>query len=203
MRVSSIPEMRPRAPRYARNSGASGARTSTRSPVRGCAKTMRAACRKVRPSLGRALVADARHVRRAIDGVASNRMADRGKMHANLVRAAGVQPRFHQRERFETQKHAPVRARLAPFAAPRGHAGAPYQIARDRQRDRAGIFRQAAMKQRQIVFLNVPLLKLIGQRAMRRVISRHHQARPRFRDRAGARFPGGPLRPLRESCPSR
>ena len=31
------------------------------------------------------------------------------------------------------------------------------------------------MEQREVVFLNVPLLKLIGERAMRRVISCHHQ----------------------------
>ena len=56
-------------------------------------------------------------------------------MHANLMRAARVQVRFDQRKCPQTQTHAPIGARFAPFAATCRHARAAMQIARDGQFD--------------------------------------------------------------------
>ena len=69
-------------------SAASGASSASRSPVRGCANAMRAACRNCR--------ADERR-RPAVDPVADDRVADRGEVHADLVRAPRLRPRLDQR----------------------------------------------------------------------------------------------------------
>src|SRR6185369_10819111 len=68
----------------------------------------------------------------AIDGVADERMADVLEMHADLVRAPGLQAAFDQRGAAEALEHAVARAR--GLAAVRdGHARAHLGVAADRR----------------------------------------------------------------------
>ena len=86
---------------------------------------------------GQRLPTDAYLPRRAIQGIADHRAAERSKMDANLMRAPGVRDGFHQRERRKAAAHAPVGARRPTFLAASGHADAAAQIAGHWQFDAA------------------------------------------------------------------
>ena len=73
---------------------------SIRRPSAGCVNTSRAACRNGRSRcVDRAQVAGHAPVDAAVERVADDRMADRAQVHANLVRAAGVNRDLRQRQR--------------------------------------------------------------------------------------------------------
>ena len=95
-------------------------------------------------------------------------------MHADLVRAAGVQVRFDEREIAETQAQPPIRARFAAFAAAAGHARTAVQIARDGQLDRPFSSLHHAMQQREVCFLHATLAKFLDQFQMCGVVARDH-----------------------------
>ena len=65
-----------------------------------------------------------------------------------------------------------------PLRRARGHARAAARIARNGQRDRAGIARHLAVHQRQINFPDISRTELLGEMFVRTVIPRHdHRAR--------------------------
>jgi hypothetical protein len=70
---------------------------------------------------------------RAVKSVTDNGGAESRKMNANLMRTAGVEIRFDQREAIEMQAHAPIGARFATFAPSRRHARTAVEIACDGQ----------------------------------------------------------------------
>src|SRR5271154_3171164 len=74
-------------------------------------------------------------MRCSVQRVADYRKRQRGKMHANLMRAPRVQVRFDKKNRAKPQKKPPIRAGFAAFTAAGGHARAAAQVARDGQFD--------------------------------------------------------------------
>ena len=72
----------------------------------------------------------------AIRRIADQRMSERGEMHADLVRAAGLEPAGEQRAIAEALAHVVVRARGFPAGDDR-HRRAPHRMAADRRIDRA------------------------------------------------------------------
>src|SRR5580700_55189 len=75
---------------------------------------------------------------RAVNRVAHHRTSERGEMHSDLVRSAGMQSGFDKGKAAQPQTQPPVGSRLAPFPAPRRHARTTAKVARDRQLDDAG-----------------------------------------------------------------
>src|SRR5580704_9846065 len=57
----------------------------------------------------------------SVNRIADHRAAQRGKMHADLVRSTGVQTRFDKRKAAKPQPHSPVCTRLAAFSTSRRH----------------------------------------------------------------------------------
>ena len=75
-----------------------------------------------------------RRARAAVERVARHRVADRGHVDADLVRAAGVDGDAHERRPVEALEHAPAGAgRARPLGLDR-HALAPHRVAPDRRR---------------------------------------------------------------------
>ena len=114
-----------------------------------------------------------------------------------------VEHGLDQRAAVQARDHAPVGPRVAALACARGHARAAARIARNGQRDRAGIARHFSMHQRQINFSDIARTELLGEMFVRLVVPRHNH---------GARgFPVQPMhdardatrRPLPESFPRR
>ena len=101
-------------------------------------------------------------------------MPDRGKVRADLVRASRVQHGLDQRAAIQARDHPPVGSRVAARAPARRHPRPAVRIARDGQRDGAGIARHLAVNQREINLPNVPRPELLGEIFMRRIIPRHH-----------------------------
>ena len=122
--------------------------------------------------------ARAQAARRAVERVAHDGMPDGRKVRADLVRAPGVQHGLDQRAAIQARDHAPVGPRVAALGCARGHARAAARIARNGQRDGAGIARHLSVHQRQINFPDVARAELFGEMFVRRVIPRHdHRAR--------------------------
>lgn len=101
-------------------------------------------------------------------------MPNRRKVGANLVGSPRVKYCFEQRAVFESSNNAPVGSRLAAFAGASGHACPPARVARNRQRDRAGVAPHLSVHQGQINLLDVSRAKLLREMLMRAVISRHN-----------------------------
>jgi hypothetical protein len=114
---------------------------------------------------------------RPVQTIADNRMAQRRKMHADLMGAAGMQIDFDQRKTFGTREHAPIGPRVASTGerslAPRGHPRTPARIARNGQFDSPGIAFEPPVHQRDVAFLDFSGAELIGKFLMRRIIPRH------------------------------
>ena len=152
---------------------------------------------------GQVARAGAQAARRAVERVSHNRMPDGRKVRADLVRAPGVEHGLDQRAAIQARDHAPVGSRVAALGCARGHARAAARIARNGQRDRAGIARHLAVHQRQINFPDVSRTELFGEMFVRLVIPRHdhrarsfavqamHDARTQRAARARKVFPGG------------
>ena len=90
------------------------------------------------------ILADAQLRRRAVERVANDRMMQRGKVHADLMRAAGVELDFDERGGVDAGEDAPVGAGFAGVgeggAAARGHADAALGVAADGEIDAAVVF---------------------------------------------------------------
>lgn len=112
---------------------------------------------------------------RAIESVSNNRMAESGEMNANLMRASSVEIRFQKSVTGQAHADAPVGARGAAFATASGHADAAMQIAGDSQLDTACIVFQPAVEKGDVGLADLAITKLIGERAMDFVISRHQK----------------------------
>src|ERR1700751_6393902 len=91
---------------------------------------------------------------RAVKSVTDNGGAESRKMNANLMRAAGVEIRFDQREAIEMQAHSPIGARFAAFAPSRRHARSAVEIARNWQVHASFFAFQFPVRQRHIWFLD-------------------------------------------------
>ena len=126
----------------------------------------------MRASGGSGADADLRLPRRAVERIAGHRVTQRGKVHANLVRAPGVQIGFDQRVSGNAQADSPIGARCAAFPAACGHTDSSMQIARHGKLDAAGIFLQFAVKQSNVSFFNLAAAELPRESAMRQIIPR-------------------------------
>ena len=96
-------------------------------------------------------------------------------MHPDLVRPAGAQLHFHQREAVRPCQHAPVGVRLTALGTPGGHASAPAEIARNGQPDRACVVLEVPVHQGDVGLLHAPRAELLGEFPVRRIVPRHHQ----------------------------
>ena len=105
----------------------------------------------------------------AVGGVAGERVADRGEVGADLVRAAGLQARLEVGLGGEQLEHLEMGAGLARGGAGDGHAVALARGAADRRVDRAGARGEAAPGQRQVDALDLAALDLRLQRRVRLV----------------------------------
>ncbi len=130
--------------------------------------------KKISIERGKKLGADALLPRRAVKRVAYNGTAERGKMDANLMRAAGMQIGFDQDEPIEAQTRTPVGASFAAFAAAGSHSRTAAQIARNGQFDLARVSFDFSMKQRDVGFLHEAIAKILDELAMRVVVARDH-----------------------------
>src|SRR5215471_2946074 len=95
---------------------------------------------------------------RAIKCIASHRMANRRKMHANLVLPAGFDPHLKQSEAsigtVDLPERFPVSDGLASLAAASGHSCATNHIPADGRIDFALRLRHPAMHQGDVSFLS-------------------------------------------------
>ena len=114
---------------------------------------------------------------RAVESVADYRMAERSHVDTNLMRAAGIDFHFDQRElakgSVQATDDAVVRDGFAASRAARGHPDAADRVAADRRVDGSAIFLRPAVHQRDISLLHFALGKLLGQLAMRFVVFRY------------------------------
>lgn len=122
---------------------------------------------------------------RAVQRVSHDGMSERGKVHANLVCAAGVQVCFNQRCVVDAQQRAPIGASFSSFgqhdAAAGGHARATFGVAPDRQVDAPVSFLQHALHERDISFLDLAPPERLAKLRVRKVILRNQ-------DHAGSVF---------------
>ena len=129
--------------RNASKSSGSSLSNSKSSPVTGWVKPSVAACSAWRPSRLdrrarlRRKPRDLRLEARAIGQIADQRMADMRHMHADLMRAARLQPTGQQRRGAEILEPFPMGDRLAPArGGDHRHALALRRVAADRRVDR-------------------------------------------------------------------
>src|SRR6266403_626254 len=101
--------------------------------------------------------------RRTVERVAHNWMSQRGEMHANLVRAAGVKLNFGEGCVVDACDGAPIGARFAGIAqhdaAAGGHPRAISGVARYGELDMAAVFLEMAFEERQVGLLHFALPK--------------------------------------------
>ena len=113
----------------------------------------------------------------AIGGVAADRVADRAEMHADLVRAAGVDGDADQRHARQVQR--PRHARHGRSRPPRTcrHLLPRVRIAADRRLDAPAVLDQPP-HQRDVLLLDFAIVELPGQFRVRHVaLGDHHHAR--------------------------
>ena len=158
----------PRAapPPARRNRPAAALPTACAARVTGCTSPSRCAC-----SAWRGKCARRRQQRRsgcaaaAIRRVAQQRMADRRQVHADLVRAAGLQPAADERRGAEALDDLDVRARRLA-GRDDGHRRALRRMAADRRIDRRRA-REVAVHDRQVLALDRARLQLADEIGLR------------------------------------
>src|ERR1700752_2291807 len=106
--------------------------------------------------------------RRAIEGVAHDRMADRREMHANLMRAAGLNADGKKGELAEIGVDAlknVVMGHCRPGTGfPLGrHPRAPNEVTADRCSNSSVVVLNSAMYQRDVSFANLPARKHLAE----------------------------------------
>ena len=106
----------------------------------------------------------------AVERVADDRMADRAQVHANLVRAAGVNRDLRQRQRrVELLGADDARHRLAAAPRARRHLLPVGRIAADRRVDPASRLHHAP-DQRDVFLLDLAIVKLPRELLVRGVV---------------------------------
>src|SRR5258708_25212716 len=146
---------------------------------------------------------------RAVKRVTHHGMAQRRKMHADLVRPAGLNLDLQQRElavaAFNAFDYLPVRNRvpswLASNAAARGHARATHQVAANGSAHGALRLLHPAMDQRQIGLLYFTAGEMVRPRSVSVIAAGHPPPTARKRFQAAC-YVGGPIAgPHREPTP--
>jgi len=123
----------------------------------------------------------ARILPRAVGVIAHERMADELKMHADLVRAPGVDLRFHQRRRVKPFENFVARVRGATRAVvAHGHAFAVRGMSRDGRVDFGGGASRFAADERVVNLVNFARRELFREREVRLVIFGDDQTTTRF-----------------------
>ena len=102
----------------------------------------------------------------AVRGIADERMAERGEMHADLVRAAGLEPAAQQRRVAEALEDVDVRARRLARGDDR-HRRALGRMAADRRVDRVAA-REVARGEREVLARHRARLQLAHEVGVRR-----------------------------------
>ena len=137
--------------------------------------------------------------RRAVERVAGHGVADARQVHADLVRAAGADPHFEQREPFEPAQHAVFGPRRAAFVEARGHAGAAHGVAGDGPFHTPALVLHLAVHQRQVDLLHLPARRIAPPAADGRRRSWPPAGRRWYSGRAGARCRAAARRPRRRA----
>jgi len=110
----------------------------------------------------------------AVERVTNDGVAKSGEMHADLVRAAGVELNFEERGGIDAGEDAPVGAGFASVAendaAAGGHAGATLGVAGDGEVNGAAIFFQKALHESDVGFLDLALAKGFAESGVSGVI---------------------------------
>src|ERR1700735_819837 len=132
--------------------------------------------KKISAEFGELRAVDGLDARSSVERIADHRKSERRKMHAKLVRAAGVQSGFDERECAEEKFCGPVGARGAAITAARSHARAAAQIARHWELDASRLLAHLSMQQRDVCFFYQAFLKLLYQAAMRFVRPSDYQS---------------------------
>src|SRR5580658_6887264 len=113
-------------------------------------------------------------MRRAIERVADDGMAERLHVYTNLVRASGLDVDLQQREpamsTVDALDDAPVRDGVAAAGASSGHACAAHDVAADGKMDRAFVTLDVAMHERDVDLAQVARGEVLRERAMRDVV---------------------------------
>jgi len=129
--------------------------------------------KKIPAEKGKVARAGAQGARRAVERVSHDGMADGGEVCANLVRATGVQGQHHERRAVQARDDAPVGARVPASGGASRHTRATARVARNRERDRAGIARHFAVHEREIDFTHVAGAKFVREMLVGSVVPRH------------------------------
>src|SRR5579862_7516144 len=102
----------------------------------------------------------------AIQRIAHDGMADRREVYPDLMGAPGIDLDLEQCELAVGGVNTPydlvVRESLAASGVAGGHAGAPSAVAADAGRDRAGVFLNPAVDERDVLLLHFAPRELIG-----------------------------------------
>src|SRR5690348_15733608 len=106
--------------------------------------------------------------------VADDRMSDRREVHANLMRAPGMEVRPQQISRVEARQPGEVRPRRPSLTDDR-HALSVSRVARDRLLDREAILVEVPPRKRRIATDDAPCLELSAQYAMRPIALRDEE----------------------------
>ena len=151
-----------------------------RSLVRGCVSESRSAWRKGRVSDCTApeLVGHA-SMRAAVQRIADDGVADGAQVHADLVRAPGVDGDPAQRHAAEVSRPGDAGDGLAGAAGAGRHLLAMPGVAADRGVDALALLDQTP-DQRHVLLFHLAVVELAGQFLVRRVVLGHHH------DAAGA-----------------
>ena len=105
-----------------------------------------------------------------VERVARHRVADRGEVDADLVRAAAVDADAEQRGAVEALERAPAGPRLASARGSHRHALAANRVAADRPVDLAGRARGDPEHERHVLLLDRARGELARERPVRRIV---------------------------------
>ena len=102
-------------------------------------------------------------------------MPDRGQVHADLMRAAGLEPSRSRLAPASGSRELEVRHGGPLGAAADGHAADVVAVAADRRVDRAPARRRAAAHERDVLALDAARAHLLAERGEGLVAAREHE----------------------------
>jgi hypothetical protein len=116
----------------------------------------------------------------SIERVANHRVAQMVKMNTYLVSASAVQGAFHQTDSTAGLEDAILCPGRPPATQVDVHFFSVHRMAADRSLDYSTGTLRDSRDEREICFVHLSLGELSGERGVRRIIFRHHEAAARL-----------------------
>src|SRR5262245_23829923 len=111
----------------------------------------------------------------AVDGIAAHGKLDRGEMHPDLMRPAGLQAHLEQRALAEALARLEPRHRAAGALGVERDSRPVAAVAADRRIDAPGARAEGALNEREIAAVDRALPDQLHERVVRLLRARHHE----------------------------